>query len=291
MPIAFIPPMGTLSNRNAQVNSDNINNYAKDVENRFQIVDDFIAKMRKEMEFLLQNLDQDNMNEVYIKRLKADFIKAQEIVTQRLIAEYIQSDFILTNTVITNNLYADSGYIARLTVDSLLTSDVLQDFDTMHYIDMQDNYITFIKGIKNNNPKIQYQNSDSEPLYYKYSEDYGRDIITTEDTGRPVMVSQYDLYEKLKVYYESDESVDSPVIVMGTGNLKTHGLFMEQQAVIRKDDTGLKVTYIQDGGNELSIELGESGVKINGSPYHKITAGTAAPTGGQDGDIYFRYAE
>ena len=287
----ILPRMGEIVNRNVQVDSNNIKDYAKNVEDRFQIVTDFVAKLRKEMEFMLENLDNDNMNDVYIKNLKADFIKAQEIATQKLIAEYIQSDFILTNTVITNNLYADLGYIARLTVDSLLTSDVLQDFDTMHYIDMQDNYITFIKGIKNNNPKIRYQNSDSEPLYYKYSEDYGRDVITTEDTGRPVMVSQYDLYEKLKVYYETDASVDSPVIVMGTGNLNTHGLFMEQQAVIRKDDTGLKATYIQDGGNELSIELGENGVKINGSPYHKITAGTAAPTGGQDGDIYIRYAE
>ncbi len=291
MALPYIPKMGFLSNRNVQVNSNNIGEYAKNIENRFQQVDDYVSKLRKELEFILENLDNDNMNEVYIKNLKADFIKAQEIATQKLIAEYIQSDFILTNTVITNNLYADLGYIARLTVDSLLTSDVLQDFDTMHYIDMQDNYITFIKGIKNNNPKIQYQNSDSEPLYYKYSEDYGRDVITTENTGRPVMVSQYDLYEKLKVYYETDASVDSPVIVMGTGNLNDHGLFKQQQAVIRKDDTGLKVTYIQDGGNELTVELGENGILINGSPYHKITAGTAAPTGGNDGDIYFRYAE
>jgi hypothetical protein len=252
-------------------------NMGNDDKQNIQNLYDAYYKLRKELEFLLENLDGDNIDGKYIKKLIADFAVVEVVVT---------------NTLVTQNLYADLGNIARLTVDRLLTSNILDEPNVMEYIDIKDKYMVFVKAVKDTEAeKVQYENEAGEPLYYKFSEAYGKDIITTEVTDNPVMVYQYTKYEKFRIYYETAEGVDTPVIVWGTGNGTDHGIYKEQQAIMYKDDNGFLLKYIQDGGNELTVELGENGVKINGSPYHKITAGTAAPSGGNDGDIYFRYTE
>jgi hypothetical protein len=247
----------------------------KTLDEKYQNLYNSYCMLRKELEFILSNLDQGNMGKEfdgYIKKLAADVVDAGTVIS---------------NTIITQNLYAQLGTIARLTVDRLLSGNVLNGDDVMRYIEIKDQCLTFIKAVKNTSvPQIQYTNEKNELLYYKLNETSGTQEITTEVTDTPVMVYQYIKYEKFKIYYEINDTlgIDSPKIVWGSGN----GTGDEQKAFMYKDDTGMLVKYIQSGGNELSIKLGEEGILVNGSSYHKITTGTGFPVGGNDGDIYFK---
>ncbi len=185
--------------------------------------------------------------------------------------------------IVTEQLYASLGEIARLTVDRLLTSNILKEQDLMTYLDIKDQYITFVKAVKDTSrEKKHYTNENAEYLYWT---DDTKTAMSTDVTDYPVMVYQYLTSERLKIYFDENSDTFYPKIIWGEGN----GNGDQQKAFMYKDANGFMIKYIQDGGNELSVELGESGVKINGSPYHKITAGTADPTGGNDGDIYFKY--
>lgn len=243
----------------------------KDDKKSIQNLYDAYNKMRKEMEFLLENLDEDNVDSRFIKKLIADYIKA---------------DLVVTNTIITQNLYADLGDIARLTVNRLLSSNILTDPQVMNYIDIKDQYIVFKKGVRDETkPKTQYTNENGDLLYWTINKTSGEQEITTEVTENPVMAYQYKTSERLKIFFDENTATSYPKIVWGEGN----GTGDEQKAFMYKDDTGMSIDYITSSNETLSIKLGENGILINGSPYHKITYGTGEPpVDGKEGDIYFK---
>lgn len=247
----------------------NVERGATDADTIQTLIDAYY-RMKRELEFMFTHLEEDNMNK-----------KTFDGYIQRLAAGTVVADIVVTKT-----LYADLGTIADLTVNSLSTANIIKGLDTMQYVDIEGQYIVFRKAVKDNTkPQKQLENKNKEKLYW---EDSTQKLMSTTVTTFPVMVYQYDVYDKLKIYYDTNETVDYPIMIWGTGNGVQHGDFYEQQAVMYKDDTGFTTKYIQDGGDELDVTIGESGVTINGNPFRKITSGTADPSGGNDGDIYFK---
>jgi len=194
-------------------------------------------------------------------------------------------DIVVSNTIITQNLYSGMGNIARLTVDKLLTVNILDGLDTMNYVDIQGEYIRFMKGIKNTSlPQVQYTDNNRVPLYWN---DSMKTLMSTTITAYPVMVYQYDYSERMKIFFDTTTATYYPKMIWGEG---VGDLLHPEygRGFMYKDETGMSIEYITSTGANLSLKLGEDGAMINGSPYHKITFGTADPTGGVDGDIYFK---
>jgi hypothetical protein len=166
--------------------------------------------------------------------------------------------------VVTEQLYASLGEIARLTVDRLLTSNILNGDDTMTYIDIKGQYIVFKKSVKDTSKEqIQYKNESDEYLYWT---DNTKTSMSTAITDYPVMVYQYLTSERLKIYFDENTDTFYPKIVWGEGNGKED----QQKAFMYKDDTGFVIDYIKDGGEKLSLKLGEDGVLLNGSPISAV---------------------
>lgn len=243
----------------------------KDMEQKVQNLTDYTYKLRKELEFILQNLDNLNIDEAYIKKLTADSIKANVIES---------------GTVITQSLYASMANIAELTVDRLETSTKVQNYlasDTsdVNYIKIYDQHFRLITAKTDGLTTEQLKDRSLNPIFWVDITHGGTTLIAN---SFPVVIYKYTEYDKMDISFEAAGTDDIAQITMGTGN----GVGDEQKAFIYKDATGITIKYVQDGGDVLSLKLGEDGVTINESPYHKITVGTADPTGGVDGDIYFK---
>lgn len=218
---------------------------------------DVMMIYRKELEYLLNNLDDDNIQSLDASKIKN--LKVETIVTEMLFA-----DTILSNTTITEVLYANEGRIARLTVDHLLTGDFISGSEYIYFIDARDQYLKFIEGQRRDDlPQVQYTNIDNVLLYWDGLE---HNYMTINETDYPVMVYVYDLTTKMEMNFEYDlvSGYNVPKIIFGAG--VGNKVYPERgKGYIYKDADGLLLEYIKADGTELSIRLGENGIETNPS--------------------------
>lgn len=214
---------------------------------------DVMMIFRKELEYLLNNLDDDNI--LSIDAAKIRNLRAEVIVTDLLFADYIQS-----NTAVTEVLYAEEGRIARLTVDHLLTGDFLSGSEKIYFIDAKDQYLRFIEGTRRDDlPMVHYTDRDGNPLYWDSAD---HNYITPNETEWPVMVYVYDLMTKLEMNFEyGDSGYMEPKIILGAGSGSTeHPEY--GKGYIYKGIDGLLLKYITSAGKELTAYLNEDGIDI-----------------------------
>lgn len=221
----------------------------------------------KELKFLLQNLDNDNISELdasKIKNLDLDTLFADLIVANTIITETLYADYIQSNTAVTNILYAQEGRIARLTVDHLLTGDFLSGDPYIYFIEAKDQYLKFIEGTRTDT-QVQYttEPEDGEetgdPLYWDSAEHL---YMTPNVTDFPVMVYVYTLLTKLEVNFEmGDSGYMEPKIILGAG-AGVPGFPEYGKGYIYKETDGLLLRYIKTDGTYLDIKLGENGISI-----------------------------
>lgn len=209
---------------------------------------DTVLLLRKELEFLMYHLDSENVTS----------IDADVTEIKNLVAEQIFTNVITSITSITNVLYATEGRIARLTVDHLLTEDILLGNAEMNYIDIEDQYIKFITATRNDSlPQVQYTDADGNLLYWDSAD---HNYMTTDVTDFDVMVYQYDRDEKMKLYFNSESFNNTPIIQMGIGDEITA---LSGKAVIIKEAGGLKINYYKEvTAGTRQIRLTDDGVFI-----------------------------
>ena len=181
----------------------------KDEKKQIKHLMDVMMIFRKELEYLLNNIDDDNILSIDAAKIKN--LKAEVIVTELLFADYIQS-----NTAVTEVLYANEGRIARLTVDHLLTGDFLSGDEYIYFIEAKDQYLKFIIGTRRDDlPMVQYTDIDGGLLYWDSAD---HNYMTSNETEWPVMVYVYDLMTKLQMDFEPDDSGTMvPKIILGAG--------------------------------------------------------------------------
>lgn len=210
----------------------------------------------KELKFLLQNLDSDNVTRLDANKTVFDNLEAETIVTNLLYA-----DTILSNTAVTQVLYAKEGRIARLTVDHLLTGDFLAGSEKIYYIDAQEQYMKFIEGTRNDAlPQVQYTDEDENLLYWDSA---NHNYITPTVTDYPVMVYQYDYLTKLELNFENDAETGFmvPKIIFGAG-IGDAEHPERGKGYIYKGANGLMIQYVTSAGKELTAYLNEDGIEI-----------------------------
>jgi len=184
---------------------------------------------------------------VFDGKLSAGLISALE-------AEF---DVTISNTVIVNNLTAAKGNIAELTVDELDTSDKVNNYKAdpqiasdVNYIHIYDQVMAWVTAKKKETGTLPVYSRSGLQLYWTDETMTG---VTEEANAYPVTTFDYDMFQKLKIYFdESDSNV--PIIEMGVGI--GDPLYPERgRGFISKDANGLLLKYIDTEGDEGTIRI------------------------------------
>ncbi len=152
---------------------------------------------------------------------------------------------------------ADEGFISELTVNHLKTLDKNSESGVRNYIDIKNHTAQWITGTSTG-VATHATSRNGELLYWS---DVNRTSITTVDTGIPAMSYAYDELVKMKIYFESNDPTNYPIIEMGAG-----GQGNLQKAFIFKDNDGLKIQYFTSataGSHERSIRMVNNGIFID----------------------------
>lgn len=172
-----------------------------------------------------------------------------------------QFDITISNTMVTNVLAAGSANIAELTVDRLETSDKVQKYkeesdDDVKYIKAEDQVLKFISGVKGSGTS-QVEDRENRPLYWT---DDTFTVPTIEETDYPIMVYNYDEWDKLVIEFYQDGGNYIPRMVWGAGS----GVGGNAKGYIYKIDGGFQFTYLAYDGSERTIILHEDGIRSRG---------------------------
>lgn len=199
------------------------------------------------------------------------------------------------DAVFTESLYAESGDISELTVDSLSTSRRIKEYlmDTLgretpeynkdHFIRIEGISIEFVEAVPvPEADPVHVSNRYGSPLYWKgtpvdvdssgYPIDIaGNQLYTTtvqKDSYTPVLAYEYTEYVKAAFLFKEETmsgggTTISPQIDLGAGSSDTYP--ERGKAHISKDLTKLLVKYTTPSGVEETITMDDDGmVRVNG---------------------------
>lgn len=212
-------------------------NMTDDQERNVKLLYNAFLNQRKMLEYLLNNLDDDNILSVDAAKIKN--LEAAQIVT---------------NTIISNSLSSDLGYIAELTVDELSTEDkvkkyIASDTSDVNYIRIYDQFIQFITASTDGTSYSQATKRDGTTLLYWSDETHT--VVTEENTGYPVYIYDYTELIKHQIAFIDMEGTYVPVQVFGAGT----GVGNNGKGYIYKDSDSFKIMYTSNTGVVSNIQM------------------------------------
>jgi hypothetical protein len=263
--------------------------WGKNDKETIEILFDTVLKLRKELEFLMYNLDTKNVikaksaeeadayfgtisadqittgtldaSQITVKNLSADSINTGTLDADKVNVINLDAEMIVTNNLITQTLYAEKGMIAELTVDRLDTSTKVQNYlneDTsdVNYIRMQDQEIEFVEATTDGEADEQLLDRNNNPVYWTDETFAG---ITLEETDYPVMIYVYDEVVKMKLSFQLIESVYTPIMQFGVGT----GVGDNGKGFLVKTTSGFEFKYITNDIEQI-ITNGDDGILVSG---------------------------
>lgn len=221
-----------------------------------QTLMDVVNKNFQIIEWMLANgkLDGTNLNEVYL----------EEFIASRAVIDELWSEIVrVEQSLVTNNFYAESAYIASLTVDELDTSDKVRNFlvgntSDVNYIKIYNQQIDHITAQTDGSAYEQVTDRNGALLYWIDNTNTG---ITTEPTDFPVYQYVYTEYVKNQYgfFLDTESGQYLPMLELGTGT----GVDNNSKGYIYKGQTGLYIKYITSLGVERSIRLTDEGIDFS----------------------------
>ena len=183
---------------------------------------------------------------------------------------YVFDGILGADAIYTQSLYAETGFVAELTVDQLSTSRrvrkyLMGDTSDDNYVFIHEQVIELKTGM-NASGRVQAVNRYGQSLYW--AEDIsgatiseegfpfidGKQIYTVIDnTGYPVYTYQYSELTKMKIEFQTQGNEYVPVLTIGAGDLSGNNV-----AQIYKGTDGLYIDYKNTGGTVDSISHLES---------------------------------
>lgn len=206
-------------------------------------------------------------NKLYFDPTLGKYVFDGTLSAQMVEALEAQFDVTVSNVTITNVLAAETGYIAQLTVDELLTDTKVQNYlnsDTSP-IEYQHQFGKYYRMIYASTDGTQTEQAKSrgQNLYWK---DADKEVVTFEETAYPVTVYKYNEPTIFQISFTIGNSVEM-IFGQGDGVLENSA-----KGFIRKVPTGLEIIYYTSNtGVERKIVLDDSGIIINGLRY-ELTA-------------------
>lgn len=195
-------------------------------------------------------------NKLYFDPVSGKYVFDGELSATMIEALEAQFDITISNTTITQVLAAETGYIAQLTVDELLTDTKVQNYlnnDTspIEYQHMFGKYYRMIYASTDGTQEIQ-ATSRGQALYWR---DENKKAITLEATEYPVMVYVYNE----PVVFQISFSIGSQIeMIFGQGDGVTAN---SAKFFIKKIPTGAELNYYASNTGDLrQIVLNDDGV-------------------------------
>lgn len=229
------------------------------------------------------------VNGLYFDTVTKQFVFDGTLTAEVINAIKAQIDVVISNTTITQVLSAETGYIAQLTVDRLLTEDKAQrylnsDTSDINYQKIQEQYHQWITASTDGLSEEQATDRNGALLYWTDNTHTG---TTLSETDYPVMTYVYTENVKLEISFEVGEN-NEPIITLGMGDGVTAS---SAKAVIRKGTTGLELNYYKSNtGDVRQILLNDIGIvqvgNTGASGLRNIAVGTAAPPSPQNNDLW-----
>jgi hypothetical protein len=205
------------------------------------------------MRALIEGVMQDR---VYFDPVEGDYV-----FKGKLSADVINALALL----VTQSFYAEKGYIAGLTVDSLDTSQKLQkylneDTSEVNYIRIEGQNIEFCTDSTDGSQTEQARTRNGELLYWT---DENYEYLTTSETAYPAMQYVYGTQlTKLKLFFEHDGEYYIPKIVFGAGT----GTGNNGKLFMFKDADEFRIDYNSTTGQTWSIWIDDDGIHFDGVP-------------------------
>ena len=230
----------------------------------------------------------DGTGENWINKLYFDAATSKYIFDGMLSATMIEAleaefDVTVSNVTITNILAAETGYIAQLTVDELLTDTKVKNYlkkDTdfnvsiapIEYQHIFGKYHRFIYATTDGSQEAQAIDRYGRLLYWKDSD---KEVVTLDETNHPVMVYVY----SEPVVFQTSATAGQIEMIFGQGD---GVLENSSKAFIRKTTTGLELIYYRSNtGEERKISLDDVGTNINNLIIENRTDDPTSPSVGQ----------
>ncbi|RNB52677.1 hypothetical protein EDM57_21050 [Brevibacillus gelatini] len=160
--------------------------------------------------------------------------------------------------VISTFFDTDFGAINDLTVNRLRT--VRRDqLGLVDFIDIQDKYMRWVTAVATESGE-QAEDSKGRPLYWVDSK---KNRVTTEDTGIPVYLIDYNTerYEKLKMYFVGTGYESYPMMEWGVGS----GNGESEKGYLYKEKGKMHVRYhtsAETGSGKRSLILGDNDLSL-----------------------------
>jgi hypothetical protein len=236
--------------------------------------------------FALQSGDGTGVN--WTNKLYFDAATGKYIFDGMLSATMIEAleaefDVTVSNVTITNILAAETGYIAQLTVDELLTDTKVKNYlkkDTdfnasiapIEYQHIFGKYHRFIYATTDGSQEAQATDRYGRLLYWKDSD---KEVVTLDETNYPVMVYVY----SEPVVFQTSATAGQIEMIFGQGD---GVLENSSKAFIRKTTTGLELIYYRSNtGEERKLSLDDVGTNINNLIIENRVDDPTSPSVGQ----------
>ena len=206
----------------------------------------------------------------YTPAVYFDTVEGKYVIDGLLTADTIQAvaaeiDVVVSNEIIVNNLYASFGRIADLTVSALDTSfqKVLkrkaEDTSDISYLKIYEDQMEVWICTTDGSTSVPYKNNDNEDLFWT---DSGMTEMTTEDTGIPIYVYEYEEVMKWEQGAELIDGVYVPYRIEGAGDGVTT---MSGKTKIWKGVDGYYIEYYKRGtGDPVTLKIGDNGIYLDG---------------------------
>ncbi len=236
--------------------------------------------------FALQSGDGTGVN--WTNKLYFDAATGKYIFDGMLSATMIEAleaefDVTVSNVTITNILAAETGYIAQLTVDELLTDTKVKNYlkkDTdfnasiapIEFQHIFGKYHRFIYATTDGSQEAQATDRYGRLLYWKDSD---KEVVTLDETNYPVMVYVY----SEPVVFQTSATAGQIEMIFGQGD---GVLENSSKAFIRKTTTGLELIYYRSNtGEERKLSLDDVGTNINNLIIENRVDDPTSPSVGQ----------
>ena len=226
----------------------------------------------------------------YTPAVYFDPLEGKYVIDGLLTADTIQAvaaeiDVVVSNEIIVNNLYASFGRIADLTVSELDTSfqKILyrkaDNTDDISYLRIYEDQMEVWVCTTDGTTSIPYTNNDGDDLYWT---DAGMTEMTTNDTGLPILVYEYEEVLKWEQGAELIDGVYIPYRIEGAGDGVTS---LSGKTKLWKGLDGYYIEYYKLGtGDPVTLKIGENGIDLNGTSVFKQPE---IPTEASAGSIWF----
>ena len=246
----------------------------KTTEEKLRAVQDYLYMLLETLRWTLRHLSADNFDEAGAASLLENVEESSPEVITEIITNTIISNTVISNTIVTNEIYAQYGAVADLTVDELRTDYrkaeryLAGNTAALDYLYIHDEQIDFLTGtVKTASGTALTEQLHHGDRYFWWTDGTRTRMTSTEDTGYPVTVYQYDELLKGTIRFEDytagGVTTKVPTFIFGAGYGDPQDA-AKGKGFIRKGTSSFDIWLHNNSAEDRGLFIGEQYTDIVG---------------------------